>query len=295
MKPVFFLPFILVLFTRCEKEYISADNELTDGFCIKINDDHIINHYDIEYYDFSTHIVYLKSSDTIFNQLYHEKVFTVYADFKEIYRGSTQSLVSCSMVFGPTINFFYPDFVISIGNNFIYDSTGQAPPDPREDDRIIAALNRYNQFHPGLKCSIDTIIPSPVGLLLRISVVNHDSFNYYILSPDNTGLGLFHYFTNGLFITDDIRHVSYQHHIETFQPEPYDSWDKEWFCLIKSNEKKSFTLFYNRFDNIPPGQYNAHFRFPGLHYQIKNKEDLTGENGRIWLGEIDARRIVSIN
>lgn len=291
----FFIPFILVLFIRCEKEYKAVTNELTDGFCIQINDDRIINRYDIEYYDFSTHIVYLKSADTVLHKLGMGISFMVYADFEEIYHGGILPLYSCAMIAGLTINYFYPDFVIFIENNVMPDSTGIAPPDPREDERIRAALTRYNQFHAGLKCMMDTIIPSPTGLILRISLVNDDSFDYYILSPDKMGMNLFHYFTNGLRISNDVNHESYQHHIETLQPDPYDSWRKEWFYLIKSNEKKSFTLYYSRFDVIPNGQYNAYFRYPGLINQVKNKEDLADEYGRIWLGEIDVKKTISIH
>ncbi len=295
MKHVYFLiPLILVLFIRCEKEHHFVPDELTDGFCIKINDDHVINHYDIEYYDFSTHIVYLKSADTVLHQMGMGISFKVYADFEEIYHGATLPLYSCAMITGPAFSQFYPDFVISIDYSYFYDSTGYAPPDPREDERIIAALNKHNQLHAGLKCTIDTIISTLSGLMLRISVVNDDSFDYYILSPDNMGIELFHYFTNGLRITDSTTHESYEHHIRTLQPDPYDIWGKEWFYLIKNNEKKTFTLFYNRFDVIPKGQYKAHFRFPGLSYQVKNKEDLTDDNGRIWLGGIDMKQTVTI-
>ena len=291
----FFIPFILVLFIRCEKEYRAATNELTDGFCIQINDDHFINHNDIEYYDFSTHIVYLKSSDTSINKPEERISFTVYADFELIYQGAALPLYSCAMIAGPTINYFYPDFVISIGNNVMLDPTVIEPPDPREDGRIITALSKYNQLHPGLKVMIDSIMPAQTGLRIKISVTNEDSFDYYILSPDNMGMDLFHYFTNGLFITDDNRHEFYRHHIETLQPDPYDSWNKEWFYLLRSKEKKTFTLLYNQFDIIPKGQYIAYFRFPGLRYQVKNKEDLADEYGRIWLGEVDVNKSVSFN
>ncbi|HJX71919.1 MAG TPA: hypothetical protein VJ346_08205, partial [Bacteroidales bacterium] len=186
-------------------------------------------------------------------------------------------------------------FVISIDNVFVYDSTGQAPPDPRDDERIVAALAKYKQFHCGLKCTIDTVIPTSSGLTLKFTIANDDSFNYYVLSPDKTGIALFHYFTNGLRISDDMNHQSYGHHIGTLQPDPYDSWNKEWFYLIRRNEKKSFTLFYDQFDVIPKGQYNASFRFPGLSYQVKNKKDLNGEDGRIWLGDIDVKKKITIN
>jgi hypothetical protein len=295
MKHVYFLiPFILVLSIRCEKEHHFVPDGLTGGFCIKVNDDHIINHYDIEYYDFSTHIVYLKSADTVLLQIGMGISFTIYANFEEIYHGATLPLYSCAMTTGPAFSQFFPDFVISIDYSHLYDSTGYAPPDPREDQRIIAALNKYNQLHAGLSCTIDTIITSPGGLMLRISVINNDSYNYYILSPDNMGIGLFHYFTNGLRITDNTTHESYGYHIRTQQPEPFDSWDKEWFYLIRRNEKKSFTLYYAQFDISPKGQYDAYFRFPGLNFQIKHKEDLTDDNGRIWLGGIDVKKSMTI-
>ncbi|HJX71523.1 MAG TPA: hypothetical protein VJ346_06215, partial [Bacteroidales bacterium] len=232
----------MVLFVRCEKEHAVLSNQLTDGFCIQFNNDRIINHHGIEYYDYSAHIVYLKYADTIWHQAFNGIAFTVYADFEEIYHGDSLPSFSCSIMPGPTINYSYPDFVISIGNVFVYDSTGQTPPDPREDERIVATLAKYDQFHCGLKCTIDTVIPTLSGLTLKFTIVNDDSFNYYILSPDKMGMGLFHYFTNGLRISDDVNHKSYGHHIETLQPDPFDSWNKEWFDLIRPDGKKSFTL-----------------------------------------------------
>lgn len=296
MRFVFLLVSIIsVIFVQCEKENAVFTDQMTDGFCIKINDDHIINRYDIDYYDYSTHLVYLKSSDTILNKPFEPLEFAVYADFQEIYRGSTLPLYSCTMVFGPTINPFYPDFVISIGNNFIYDSTGHPSPDPREHEKIIAALSKYNQFHCGLRCTIDTIVKTSGSLSLKFTIVNDDSFNYYILSPDKMGKRLFHYFTNGLIITDHINHQSYGHHIESQQPDSYDSLDEGWLDLLRHNQNKSYNLFYNQFDDIPVGQYNAHFRFPGLRYQVKRREDLDRDNGRIWMGEIDAGKEITIN
>lgn len=109
------------------------------------------------------------------------------------------------------------------------------------------------------------------------------------------GKRLFHYFTNGLRILDNIDHQSYGHHIEPKHPEPYDSWDLGWMDLVRHNQKKSYILFYDQFDAVPGGQHNAHFRFPGLGYQVENREDLERENGRIWLGDIDAKKAISIH
>ena len=51
---------ISVLLTGCEKDENDFCKNLADGFCIVSNDKVVLKHTDIEYYDYSTHLIYLK-------------------------------------------------------------------------------------------------------------------------------------------------------------------------------------------------------------------------------------------
>ncbi len=100
------------------------------------------------------------------------------------------------------------------------------------------------------------------------------------------GVGLFHYFTNGLYIIDTNHENTYTHKVESIHPNPSDPCSNEWFSLIMSGESKLISITYDNFDIVPSGQYNASFNFPGLGYGQLKKEDLVKENGRIWLGKL---------
>ena len=127
--------------------------------------------------------------------------------------------------------------------------------------------------------------PEHGQLLLELELRNEDSFDYLYLDPDKMSLPIFHYFTNGLFLKNSSRE-SFTHQSEILYPDPWDSWDPDWLSVIESGETVSLSIEYLEFDEFPPGDYTASFRFPGLSGQVE-KDDLVQAGGRIWLGELD--------
>jgi hypothetical protein len=161
----------------------------------------------------------------------------------------------------------------------------QVSQDPRPDERVIEVLQEYDQLHPGLSCTLsDILILSNGKVSFDITVSNEDSFNYYILSPEKMGNGLYHYFTNGLiFYKKETGWL--QHQEEVFTPDPWDAWGTEWLEVLESNSTRTFTITYEAFDDIPAGTYEVFFHFPGL--RNVDQFELHRINGRIWLGGID--------
>jgi hypothetical protein len=84
-----FLLFIVFIIVGCETNETDSIKELTDGFCIMSNDKVVINHNDLEYYDYSTHLIYLRNNKSFANDIEEIGGFTVYADGIEIYSGQT--------------------------------------------------------------------------------------------------------------------------------------------------------------------------------------------------------------
>ncbi len=281
---------LLILFTAgCE----NGGNQIRPfevGFIMKMNNQTVINFSDIDYYDFSTHMIYLKHDFSYFKEeeLHDMDEFTVYADGEKIYTGHTFPGYYSHMPKGPVIQCdpnFYSDYIVPIGFINIIDTLGNPTPDPRGDPRIAAALNRFNQYREGLKGEIRSVsYMNQYRVKFEFSLTNEDSFSYYYLDPGKMGTGLFHYFTNGLYIRDEATHESYTHKMKVESPGSYKTWKKEWLSLIKSGETKALSITYNRFEVVPPGMYKARFTFPGLHWVAKEK--LKQDQGRIWLGKI---------
>lgn len=298
MKTTITILFVVaVLFVGCDNTEIDFNKNLTDGFCIVSNDKVVLNHNDFEYYDYSTHLIYLKDNKSFTDDIEGIGDFTVYANGEEIYSGQTQPGYSSYLPFGSVIMnthpSFYADYLIPISFLSISDTLGNVSPDPRQDERIVNALKKYNQFHAGLNCEIKSIhYFSSNNVKVDLQLKNNDPFNYYYLDPNKMGLGLFHYFTNGLFIGDLENYYEYSHKEQHIQPESNKLWKKEWMSIIHGNESKIITLVYNNFEDVPHGRYNATFMFPGL--SRVDKKDVVQNDGQIWLGKLYMNKEITI-
>jgi hypothetical protein len=277
----------------------SFARSLTKGFCMVIGDSIVINHMEIEGYDTSTHLVYLKEPNPFFEDRDLEsgyESFTVFASKKSIYSGSLWPAWSSSIAPGTYIDWptFYPAYVIPIKYRaHIYSTRPDTFPDPRKAEPVIEALQKYGQLHSGLSLQIEDLEVGTTGKVsFTFKITNNDSYDLLILSPDKMGKGLFHYFTNGLNLYhQESGYLTHQD--EVLQPEPWNSWSNDWLYLLEHNSSVSYTIEYTSFDEVPPGTYNASFRFPGLSHV--EQEDLETSRGRIWLGEISCSSRLTVD
>lgn len=290
--PKFFISLLLftLVLNSCEIIENNPSIELPDGFCMVFADSVILSHEQIDYYDYSAHMVYLKNISHIIQDYESGAEFKVYADREEIYTGLIHPSYSSTLPMSPVIHSMpirYGDYVISIDQIQVVDTSGIPGTDVRNDARIVQALQKYGQFHEGLECEIDTIYHTEENnhVTVRLELKNNDSYSYYYLDPDKMGEGLFHYFTNGLVLWDFGEMSFYENQMEHIQPDPWDSWEPEWLSLLQSGETRLLTFSYDSFDVLSSGTYRAYFNFPGLSYQVGFNE-VSQENGRIWLGTI---------
>ena len=282
---------LLLVVAGCETEKDPVDQpldpslHLTDGFCLVSNSRVVLNHYDIDYYDFSAHLIYLKDPGA-----YEEKFkvsgasATVYADSTRIYDLHFYSALASYIIEGPVImvpQIFYPDYTVAIENFWTSEQMAKEG-DPRPDPRIREALEMYGQFRHGLQCEIASVQQTAPGEVeLKLELWNQDALNYYYWDPEKLGMERYHYVTNGLFLVDENgRH--YRDHIQSLS---WDGADPDRLSLLESDSSVVLTLGYEEFDTLPPGTYDAYFRFPAQHHNIA-REDLDLEDGRIWLGEL---------
>lgn len=286
-----FFALLLVLIIGCDQDEIGPIRK-GEGITMKIGDQTILTSDDIDYYDLSTHFIYLKGSNTFLNDVQPRDSFQIFAAGEKIYSGVFYSNYMSSIPMGPSIYtpvIFYGDYIVPITLMFHTDSDGKKYPssDSRNDPRILQALKLRGQLHEGLKCEIRSvqIIAGSNKVSVELEFTNNDSFNYYHLDPDKMGMGLFHYFTNGLSLWNSSQMKRYENHVQHIQPQPWDSWDKSWLSLIRSGHKKSIWIHYTNFDPAPKGQYKLQFSFPGLGHVEKSQ--LVQRDGRIWLGNLD--------
>ena len=253
----------------------------------------VLNHKDIEYYDFSTHMIYLKEGISLMEDVLETGVNAVYAEGEKIYDLAVMNPWDSYMPSGPLLwNWsYFGDFVIHI--DLLRPVAPGSAEDPREDVRVAKALLRYEQFHPGLACEIVEIRRVEAGHLeLELELRNEDVYPYLYPDPEKMGSALYHYFTNGLSLRD-ANEVNYYHEMVPESPDPEGEWNPEWLSVIGSGANVRLIIDYPHFNEVPPGEYRAWFRFPGENYHL-TRDDLVQEQGRIWMGYLNLEKTLTI-
>jgi hypothetical protein len=261
---------------------------LTDGFCLLKNSRVVLNHYDIDYYDYSAHLIYLNDPGAFEEKFIGPGSGAVCADSTWVYDLNFFSHASSYFPQGPIIwwpFFYYGDDIIFIDQAWETVSMIASGSDPREDPRIVEALNKYDQFRHGIQFEIVSVkYNSPVDVVLELDLWNEDAENYYYWDPEKIGMAQYHYLTFGLSLHDTVDGTRYSHQVEAVSPDFQQSMDLDYMSLLKSDSTVRLTLNYDRFDTVPPGNYIALFRFPAPTFNIE-RGDLEQADGRIWLGE----------
>ena len=284
--------FLCLLFLLgCKNDNIlndtSTDNTNTSDFWIQVQQT-VIPNLDIDYYDFSTHTVYFKTAQLLFEDSYTGS-FTVNVGDTEIYTGTIHPMYLNSL---PTGAYIDPMFFMLSKNQYALtinfrDVGNPDIEDLRSDSRIVGALKSDGKYHAGLQVEVQAIrFLSNDKVSFDFQLSNPDTFNYLYLDVNKMGIALFHYFTNGLTLYDGENHQTYTHQISVVKPDPWNYWKREWLSVIRSGESKQFTITYDQFNSMPTGSYQASFSFPGLPFYEVEKKDVIQSDGRIWLGQI---------
>jgi hypothetical protein len=252
---------------------------------------------DIEFYDFSTHCIYLKEdisslfgSDTltVFSSVLGIP-FMVVAHDERCYLGSFWSLASSLGTRCPRIEdidtWLYPGDVIHI--RAADRSPYPALPDVRDDRRIREGLRSQNKLHEGLRIELEDVEiinqPDTSTVHYTFKIINEDTDDLYIPDPGLMGSDLFHFYTNGVVLTNGER--SYGSEYKSVQgADPFWEWDVEWFIRIKSQSSISRTVTLHGYPHIPEGDYSCWFVYAGPT-QIAREERILSD-GRLWLGEV---------
>ncbi|NHE56289.1 hypothetical protein [Cyclobacterium plantarum] len=249
---------------------------------------------DIDYYDFSTHVVYLKENNRLEGDFGQLQGANMVVNGSEVYPLKIHEPYLATMSVGPHIKSLidvFGDFAFRISFGDFPDGAGSSIQDPRSDPRIISALKKQNKYRAGLSIDTESIIREGNQLKLKIKLRNLDNQDYYFLDPHKMGEGLFHYFSNGLEFFDPVQMKYQQNRIQHEQPESSQFWSLDWMSVIKGKESKTFEFTYP-FENVPTGRdLKFSFTFPSPELSITQRSDLDQEGGRIWLGNVGTELI----
>jgi len=255
-----------------------------------------ITEEDIEFYDFSSHCIYLKTDKSDYfngfdNELYiipvwmRNRPFIITTGETRAYLASFHSIVFCSMPVVPYIDEFclsnYPDDVIQLSQARIEDD------DARFNDDVREALIDLGLYHGGLEIELDTVEiidnTDTATVEYTYTFTNEDSDDLWVIDPDRMGTALFHYFTNGVNFRSMDNNIHYWSSQKTvITPEPYDRWETDWFTKIPSGQSMTRTVRLRGYPRIQPGHYIGEFTLANPVNIDKDARLI--DNGRIWIG-----------
>jgi len=217
---------------------------------LELKDEPWISEKDIEFYDWSSHCIYLKkdksyffpgfesfTSDFLYKLSWVDRPLIVVANGKKCY---------ASYFFGGlySIDYWpYPDIfdfdIIHYPRDVIYAEWPYPfAKDLRSNEDVKNVLNIQGLLHEGLHITIDSLWidnADTVTIRYKITVKNNDTDNLYILDPDKMGSDLFHYFNNGPIFYNSTNNIVYRSNYKKVTSPPLGTYEADWFTKIENN------------------------------------------------------------
>lgn len=320
MKPHTLL-FIIIFFTGCSDDnpiippeknkntfaiYFLKDTTLTIKDIVNtklvnlvLADKPWLTHQDIDFYDWSSHCIYLKKDKSHFFPGYYEgyyqlprswtdRPWIVVANKKPCYQGYFVTDASVDVFPFPEISALeagtwgYPKDIITSDWIFWFFHS-----DPRDNELVKEALIQSGLYHGGIEVTLDTI-GSPIKVFnddtttveYTLKIKNIDQDDLYIFDPEKVDDEIYNYYTNGPNFINVDTYQSYGSQYE--KSKKPDRWDGNWYTLLKSGEYIIRTIKNNGYPFIPPAKYLVQCGYVA-HRLEKNIRET--QQGRYWLGQ----------
>jgi len=272
---------------------------------LRLESDPWLTSDDIDFYDWSSHCIYLKEDkgnfipgwDTIqpfkmFPRDWADKPFVVTSNGQREYLGYFFSpaysleLVPVPMFVDLGYNTACPSNILKFDWSWLYiENTLNNP-------RVKNALIEDNLLHSGIEVTLDSLNENTIIVLensdtatisYTLTITNNDEDDLYILDPDITGSEIFHYFSYSIVfynIDDDKEYKSWWK--KSYQPPFTGYWSPEWFVKISSMESIQRTITLKGYPHFPPGEYLVQTAFSSP--MNISKDELSRVDGRYWFG-----------
>lgn len=247
---------------------------------------------DIDFYDWSSHCIYLRkdksyffpSFPSLFQASWSDRPFITVVNGERCYAGYFLSAISGNMQPNPDILdayvLSYPPDIINVEWPYPFAN------DIRDHDKVKHSLSELQILREGIAITIDSLwISNDDTSTVRyvITVKNTDADNLYVLDPDKMGTELFHAFTNGpMFYNTDSKTLYESIYKKVTTPSPPDSYDPTWFMKIESGKSLTRTISLNGYPRLSVGNYYCKMGFANPSSILRTDRVL--EDGRYWIG-----------
>jgi hypothetical protein len=239
---------------------------------------------DIEFYDWSAHIFYLRREKE--REKYAGRWFVVASEGRRLFSGYFFPVFSSYFSPAPSIlasdKFFTPLNMVEIGGfDDFFDSQTETSKAFRK------TLLESGLLREGISVElVDVKKRDSHSVIYSFSVSNLDNETILVPDPDLMGAGRFHYFTNGVSLTKD-KTLFFAENKTVVSSEQMDD---SWYYPLQPGETIVRSVILDGFNQLPAGRFDSFFRYYG---SFTNRKYFYRQEGRIWAGSITARNSFS--
>lgn len=252
---------------------------------------------DIEFYDWSSHCIYLKEDKTYFfpgsiklfyqfPRTWTDKVLIFTINKHICYVGYFLTESSLYEYQFPYIDSYdvgmYPKDIIHSQWVFLYKE------DTRNNEEIKGKLGENMLLHLGINIQLgDTLWvknADTATVKYKIIIKNNDSDNLLVFDPNNTLAELFNYFNNGPEFKNINTQKTYKSDYKMIKgPLKLTDWDPSWFTPIESGKSIERNIELKGYPPFIDGEYLIQLSFTGP--VSISKEKRIYNNNRYWIGK----------
>jgi hypothetical protein len=235
-----------------------------------------LSHSEIKFYDWSSQMFYLKVGKE--KEKHSGKYFVLKSGQKPLFLGLFLSSFSSYLPMFPSIiahdDLFLPSDVVGLGGYGFNENTALL----NKNSEFRIAMENSGLLKEGIEADLPEIKKiNSTTLEYTFKITNLDLENIYILDPAKMGNSRFHYFTNGVYFSQNMTYYS----ADNFDYTPSENIDPEWYFKLAPGKSMTRTVKLNGYHSLPSGIITATFNFPGA---TLNKGEWQKKDGRIWMG-----------
>jgi hypothetical protein len=250
---------------------------------------------DIDYYDYSSHFIYLIQDKSSFfseyktaywDSVWSFRPFLIIADgvicYAGFFYGYESKYVDNTIPYidGSVIQ-YYPTEVLEIERSFGIKK------DVRDDERIKNALITANKIKFGIEVNLDSVKIlnyDTTTVEYNITIKNNDNESIYVFDPDKSGIEIFSCYTMGIIFLnlDTQRDFSAIYRKMVSPSNPY-TVNIDYYTKINIGGSITRKLLLKGFENIPYGEYYCQMRYCSPFFEIEEGQR-TLNDGKIWIG-----------
>ena len=262
----------------------------TDLDSLILEEDPWITMDDIEFYDYSTHFIFLNSASDFQAagipefKSFAPKPFVVTAGGKRIYLGffhsASSSLLPTEAPFISVPSFTAND-IIRIQPPFRIE--GQTQRDVRFDSSIKEVLHNAGKLEKGIKVELLNVLfstsdnGSDATAKYTLRITNQSSRTWYVPDTDLMGVQTFIYYTGGILFTSETG--SYRQELPEMK---WEQWQKGWYTQLEPEQSLIRIVTQTGFPIVTDGHYSCSLRFT-CDTGVEKSERMM-DNGEIWIG-----------